>query len=53
MLLLNTLKKLPISSRNRELLALRYAQIESKEHGEKAPVRGILPLLLTIRLCWF
>ena len=53
MLLLNALKKLPISLRNRELLALRYAQSEGKEHGDKALVRGLLPLLLTVRLSCF
>ena len=53
MLLLDIPKKLPISPRNRELLALQNAQNTGKAHGDKAPVRGLLPLLLTVRLSCF
>ena len=53
MLLLDIPKKLPISPRNRELLALQNAQNTGKVYGDKAPVRGLLPLLLTVRLSCF
>ena len=53
MLLLDIPKKLPISPRNRELLALRYVHNEGKEYGDKALVRGLLPQLLTVRISCF
>ena len=53
MLLLDIPKKLPISPRNRELLALQNAQNTGNAHGDKAPVRGLLPQLLTVRLSCF